>query len=196
MKTLEQIQSSCWSLLFRGAVQNRDEFHTPVLATYNGTVPNARTVVLRETIIEHRTLLFYSDIRSTKIKELETCPFATLVFWNPGKHVQIRAKGEVTIHHKDEVAIAAWAKLPAKNRKDYATTTPPSSVAVSAENHLPEFWSQENLSVETTNPFFVNFVVLAMVVTELDWLLLEREGHKRALFTWEDSQWHSSWLVP
>lgn len=106
--TLEEILRTSWNLLFRGAVQNRHPYHTPVLATTNGKVPNARTVVLRETQIDNRQLLIYTDRRTAKIEDLRQCPFASLVFWDKGKSVQIRAKGKVHIHHQNELARTKW----------------------------------------------------------------------------------------
>ncbi|NJL75218.1 MAG: hypothetical protein HC892_09500 [Saprospiraceae bacterium] len=196
LDSLDEILRLCWSSLFRGAVQSRDEFHTPVMATYDGKQPNARTVVLRETIIDTRTLLFFTDVRSAKIDELNHCPFATFVFWNPGKHIQIRAKGQLTLHHKDQLALEKWKQLPPRNRKDYATLQAPGALVETADNHLPDFWSEENLSISQTDTFVENFVVLEAVINQLDWLFLNRIGHKRASFEWNGTHWLKSWLVP
>ncbi|MEL6943775.1 MAG: pyridoxamine 5'-phosphate oxidase family protein, partial [Bacteroidota bacterium] len=179
-----------------GAVQNRHSYHTPVLATTDGQYPSARTVVLRETIVEKRLMLIYTDIRTPKIKDLKSNPFASLVFWDKGKSVQIRAKGKIEIHHQDDLAKEKWSAIPAKNRRDYATTTAPSSARTNTDSPLPSYWSNDGLTTEKTDAHYVNFAVLAMTVSEIDFLHLNRAGHQRALFTWEQEDWQKSWIVP
>ncbi len=193
---LDDVLRSCWNLLYKGAVQTKDDFHTPVLATTNGQTPNARTVVLRETIPAERKLVAYSDIRSGKIEDIEQYPHACWVFWNPSKHIQIRATGKVTIHHKNELAAEKWAKITPAKRRDYATAKAPGHSKQFAENDLSPFWNNTVLNSDTTNMFFEHFVVLSTEVEEIDWLHLHREGHQRAKFYWVNLEWQKMWAVP
>lgn len=193
---LEGLLRYAWNALYRGAVQNRHPYHTPVLATTNGKFPSARTVVLRETQVEKRQLLIYTDIRTPKVKDLRRYPIASLVFWDKGKSVQIRARGEIKIHHQDELAREKWENIPAKNRKDYATVSAPGTTKNKDENFLLEYWSEDHLTNEKTEEHYTNFVVLAMEVTEIDLLHLDRASHQRARFFWENQNWQKSWIVP
>ena len=193
---LEELLRYTWNLLFRGAVQNRHPYHTPVLATTNGEFPSARTVVLRETKVEERQLLIYTDMRTPKVEDLQQCPFASLVFWDKGKSVQIRVKGEVHIHHQNEISKEKWGKIPAKNRKDYATVNAPGTTKDQKESFLPEYWSEDDLNSEKTEEHYANFVVLSIEITEIDFLHLDRSGHQRAQFLWQNQNWQKAWIVP
>lgn len=193
---LEELLRYTWNALFRGAVQNRHPYHTPVLATTNGEFPSARTVVLRETNVEERQLLIYTDARTHKVEDLKQCPFASVVFWDKGKSVQIRAKGKVTIHRQNELAKIKWDKIPAKNRRDYATINAPGTAKKKSENFLPEYWSAGDLTNEKTEEHYANFVVLVIEIREIDFLHLDRTGHQRAQFLWKDRSWQKSWVVP
>ncbi|MEM8524912.1 MAG: pyridoxamine 5'-phosphate oxidase family protein [Bacteroidota bacterium] len=194
--TLEEVLRTCWNLLYRGAVQVRHAYHTPVLATTDGKLPSARTVVLRETKVAERQLLFYTDIRTPKIEDLRQYPFASLVFWDKGKSVQIRAKGKVTIHHQDDLAKSKWELIAPKNRKDYATLTAPGTAKAKSAIPLPNYWIEGELTIEKTNEHYLNFAVLAIEIVELDFLHLNRSGHQRAQFIWEAPDWKKSWVTP
>ncbi len=193
---LDDVLRSAWNLLFRSTVQRNDPFRTPVLTTINDDLPNARTVVLRSVDTTQRTLVCYTDYRSAKVAELQTNSETCWVFWNATRKIQIRAYGAIAIHHNDEVAKAQWQKIPVRNRKDYSTKAAPGTIQVSLENQLPDFWNESGLDIQKTEHFFESFVVLACEVTKIDWLHLHREGHQRALFTWQSEQWNSDWLVP
>jgi len=193
---LDELLRYSWNSLFRGAVQHRHPYHTPVLATSNGQFPSARTVVLRETIVEHRQLLIYTDIRTPKVKDLQQYPFTSLVFWDKSKSIQIRVKGKVKIHHQDELARQKWENIPTKSRKDYAATIAPGKTKNKEEAFLPSYWSNDNLKAEKSDENYVNFAVLAIEVLEIDFLNLDRSSHQRAKFIWKHQKWIKSWIVP
>lgn len=56
-------------------------------------VPRARTVLLKET--DERGLVFFTNYRSQKAKELAQNPNATLLFWWPLSERQVRITGRV-----------------------------------------------------------------------------------------------------
>lgn len=189
---LEELLRHVWNLLFRAAVQVRHPYHTPVLASTDGQVPNARTVVLRSTIVEERKLLFYTDMRSPKIADFQKKPTAALLFWDKNKSTQLRVSGKVVIHHKNDLAKEKWAIIATKNRKDYATQQAPGAVTQDISNH----WDENELSLEMTDQFFDNFAVLEVLVNEIDYLLLSRVGHQRAKFVFENNVWEKDWITP
>ncbi|MEM9884308.1 MAG: pyridoxamine 5'-phosphate oxidase family protein [Bacteroidota bacterium] len=191
---LDDLLRHSWNLLFRGAVQRRHAYHTPVLATMNASTPHARTVVLRETDTKKRRLIIYTDLRTQKVADIQVNPQASLVFWDKGKNTQIRASGTVHLHQKDEVAKKYWDKIPAKNRRDYATKQAPGSEKEG--DYLPAYWQEEELDASKTEVHFEHFAVLIVEVNQLDFLLLKREGHSRAKFEWKEEQWKGSWVVP
>ena len=56
--------------------------------------PRARMVLLKRA--DEHGFTFYSNLRSAKARELETCPHAALVLWWPELHRQVRVEGRVS----------------------------------------------------------------------------------------------------
>jgi len=75
LATLPLIEAALWQELARATHDKQHEWHTPVLATTDGTVADARTVVLREVDLEARQLVCYSDSRAPKAT-LKKHPFS------------------------------------------------------------------------------------------------------------------------
>jgi len=195
IENLDDILRDAWNRLFRAAVQRNNPMHTPALATFDGQQVQCRTVVIRETDTSARLLTCYTDVRSAKIEALRAYPQASWLFWNPGKKFQIRARGTTHIHHKDALAKATWDDIPPKNRTDYAAKNAPGSALNQPDDGQPD-WEAEAPNAENTAYAFDNFVVLQTEVTQLDWLHLHRDGHRRAYFEWQGGDWKKQWLVP
>jgi len=192
---LNDIQRQAWNLLFRATVEHHSPMRTPVLATSgNQGYPHVRTVVLRKSDTEKRSLYYFTDIRSDKCRELNHQPRASALFWDPKRHFQLRCSGQITIHHQDDIAAAFWQDISKHGRKAYATQRPPGTPLTEYSTGLPDNWSEQNLP--ETEAYWDNFALLVHQIDFMDALHLEREGHQRARFFWENDQWKSTWLVP
>jgi hypothetical protein len=196
MESLDQILRQSWNLLFRGAVQTRHAYHTPVLASTNGTIAKSRTVVLRKTIVNERQLWVYTDVRSDKVNDFRQQPQGSFTFWDKGKSIQLRVQASVQIHHEDEPSREVWRTIAAKNRKDYATSLPSGTAISESGNIFPDRLALDDLTIENTNPYFNNFALLVFTVHHIDYLKLSRDGHTRAVFIWDKNQWEQTFLVP
>lgn len=193
---LKEILSNSWQLLQRGAVDKKSPLHTPVIGTASETGVQMRTVVLRQTHIDQRQLLFYTDVRSSKIDQLKANPSLNWLFYHPKKSCQIRASGQVIIHHQDTLALERWQTLPYYGRKTYGTTLSPATSISTADDNLPPFWKKDAIELAETEYAYANFAVVACKIHQLEWLELQRSGHRRAIFSFINSEWEGNWMVP
>lgn len=192
-KNLAEILRQSWNDLFRGAVQTRHAFHTPMLASMSGDAPKVRTVVLRKTITTERQLWFYTDVRSPKVEDFRLNSKVSVAFWDARKSVQLRTRGTITIHHQDERSRDVWQTIPPRNRKDYATSSPPGTFIESPEHTFP---IPADLTQSNTATYYDNFALLVLTVEAIDYLKLSRTGHIRAQFTWNGKDWDKTFLIP
>jgi len=193
--TLDEFLDQSWRLLLNAAVKRNHPMRTPVVGTAANNRAHLRTVILRQTDIQNRTLSFYSDFRAAKIAHLQENAQLTALFYHPRKQWQIRARGVATLHHQDEKARAHWAKISVKGRANYAATRIPGSVTDQWTDGLPDFWNSD-LELADTEFAYANFTLIEVAVNELEALLLHPEGHQRAHFTWKNDDWEKHWLIP
>jgi pyridoxamine 5'-phosphate oxidase len=177
---LQALERRIWEELQASAQQRGHPWRTAVLATCDASgLPDARTVILREVQPELRELKFYSDARSPKVAQLMAQPRATMVVWSPELSWQLRLSLECSVRSSGLEVLSRWAQLrltPAAH--DYLSPLPPGSQVESPE---PERGLHEHFAVLTAN------------VLAIDWLMLNREGHRRARF--ETGQ-APTWLQP
>ena len=77
----------------RAKVPQLPEAMTLATATRDGK-PSARLVLLKQ--VDHQGFVFYTNYRSQKARDLDTNPFAALVFYWPQLEYQVRVEGTVT----------------------------------------------------------------------------------------------------
>jgi len=102
----------------------------------------------------------------------------------------------VRIHQEDEETLARWQSLPSYGRKTYGTIQAPSSPLMEPSDDLPDFWKVEEIDLAKTEYAYKNFAVIVCEITELEWLHLQRSGHQRVQFRYEEGDWKGSWIVP
>lgn len=193
--TLEELIDHVWGMLVRGGADKKHAFHFPSLATSGKLGIEQRTVVLRKADKENRLLICYSDQRTRKIDDLQREPIAHWLFYDHGSKEQIRAKVKIRLYHQDEEAKKVWQEIPPAGRGDYVGPMPPGTRTEGYTDNLPNSFKKEPTSENTQNGY-ENFVLMKSEVYHLDFLKLQREGHLRAQFTWDQSQWLGSWIAP
>lgn len=168
--------------LGRAAKDKKAAMRWPVLCTSG---PSGRVVVLRQFDRNTRTCRIYTDQRTTKMRDFANVRRAELVFFDPGKMLQIRLSGPVNIVTSGADWDAALHALPEAAKQDYAALLPPG-----AKLEGPEAALDPNLIAG-------NFVMIDIVGEAIDWLLLSRDGHRRARGYWPAQGEHrTDWLVP
>ena len=179
-QTSSDIRHRIWMELGRATQDRHHAWRTPVLATKGEDgLPDARTVVLRETDAKTAHLRFYIDGRSAKVNQLSGQPEAVLVFWSKRLNWQLRVRVSITTIAAGPLVEAVWARVSQSAAAgDYLSPNAPGS-ALSAVT--PTDAQQKH-----------HLMVLSAHVHEIDWLELARGGHRRARLradTWD-------WLTP
>lgn len=184
---LDQTLAEAWRVLGRGTVDRRAPMHTPAVATtgLDGR-PQVRTVVLRGLDVANRSLRFHTDRRSGKFSELTADPRIAILGYDAGRKVQLRIGGVATLHGESELAEQAWAGSRPMSMMCYRQARSPGSALLTPQlddASLPD--GREN------------FTVVVVTITEVEWLYLAAQGHRRARFTWGiGGALSAAWIAP
>lgn len=178
---LSHLYAEVWLRLARGVHDRHAPARHPTLATVTPDGrPQARTVVLRAADKQAGTLDIHTDLRSAKIGELRTAPFAALHVWDASAHLQMRLEVLVTLLTGQDVA-SIWAGVPEASRISYGTSPAPGQPI-------------EQALAYTKGPDPACFAVLRLKVKTIDALHLG-PNHRRARFDRVDD-WAGKWLAP
>jgi general stress protein 26 len=179
LNEFHSLNQQLWSELEQAVTDRTHGWRTPVLATVAADgLPDARTVVLRKADRASQRLKVFTDQRSPKVAQLQANPDAQLVFWCPDRQWQLRARVTARIDANSDQTAAIWAHVRQTTAAgDYLTADAPGSllsdqVPLSADQHA--------------------LCVLEFQVRSLDWLMLSRQGHRRARL----EQGRLVWLTP
>jgi pyridoxamine 5'-phosphate oxidase len=193
---LNKIEKDCWLRLEKGALESRGAMRTPVVANTNAAGINMRTVILRNAQPGKKQLTFYTDIRSGKWKEIQQTNNTSWLFYDEKTYIQIRASGSSSLHHDDATADEAWANNNITNRKNYLSILIPSENTNLPENELPTDAEPLPLSLEQSEAGRKNFGLVITQIKWMEWLWLNKNGHRRANFIYEgDGDFTANWLV-
>lgn len=190
------LAANCCDLLKQAVYEHDNPLRVCSIATVNSdNCPEQRTVILRNFHEQDRTLDIFTDHRSGKLQHLSRNPKASLLFYHPDKLIQIRLQATVQIHWMDATARDAWEKIPPARRSDYCSVSPPGASLKEPGDDLPSWWN-DSISREQTEYGFEYFTLLRCYFHRIDLLKLDRAGHKRAVFQWQDQQWRGRWVTP
>lgn len=173
--------------LARGAGDPRSAFHWPTLATVGEDgAPRMRTVVLRGYERAARRLELFTDRRSAKVAELAAQPCSAVHVHDPKKRVQLRLRGQLTIHTSGPLWDAAWDRARQGPLDDYSRVAPPGTALGPGEDAAVDHALAPR-----------NFAVLSFNAQEADYLHLAAEAHRRAHLTLAGPAGvEARWLVP
>ncbi len=189
--SLSRLADDCWGRLQHAAAAPGDPWHTVVVATVEETTPELRTVVLRACEPASRHLLFHTDARSAKARALTANPTIALLFWDPERRVQLRCAGRATLHPDDALSRAHWERLPDRSRDLYRQDGAPGEPVAALGG--PGTTAGNVASIDSG---YDRFLVVSCAIERMDWLLLDPDGHRRAIWIWEDGDWRGTWVVP
>jgi len=184
LTTLEDIRAEVWQQLSRATEDKQHAWRTPVLATVNGNMADARTVVLREIDTREQRFLIYTDERASKVPQLLSHPVGTLVMWSAEIGWQLRCRVHLGLEMTGLAASSRWARIkltPAA--QDYLSPLPPGTPLDTGPGSLVA-------PAPTHEPVPRDyFSVISAKVLSLDWLELHEEGHRRARFENGSTRW-------
>jgi pyridoxamine 5'-phosphate oxidase len=193
--TKTEIKNYIWKLLEEGLTLKDSPLKTPVFSNIENNKPSAKIVVLRAIDRKKRTLTFHTDYRSPKVKALKKNANAVLVFYHKDEKVQLKITVKTKIHFDDKIAAAAWKNTAHYSRKCYLIESPPSAVIKSPGTTLPINFEENSYTLEQSELGYKNFAVVECFINSIDWLYLASTGHKRAIFSYYESE-EFNWLVP
>ena len=194
---LSAVYQAAEELLACGRDDPAHPFRKPVLSSVGPDgAPRARIIILRDVIFDERVIRLHTDVRSSKILEIQENPDVILAFYDPEQEVQLQLSGRATIHGDDGFADSAWGQASAPSRRAYLATghpgtaspVPTSGLPVDVEGIIPP---EKRLSEGREN-----FAAIQIRYHQIDWLFLSPNGNRRARFVFEDGAWGATWLVP
>jgi pyridoxamine 5'-phosphate oxidase len=175
LATLEAIEAAIWAELAAAPRDKQHGWRLAVLATIDGDRADARSIVLRDTDAAARSLIFYTDARSPKVRQFEAHPQGTLVLWSSQLGWQLRLRVDLVLEASGLAVSSRWARLrmtPAAH--DYLSPLAPGSTL---DRPVVERGTRGHFAVVTAS------------VTAIDWLELHAEGQRRALFDGSGRRW-------
>lgn len=180
---LNDLFTETWKELECGAKEENHPFNICSLATFETpTQIKQRFVNLRE-VTKKRNLLFYTDIRSSKMDHIQENPAASVVFYNPVLHLQVFLRGKIITHTDDKLWETHRLKIDGRSVNDYNTKYPPGKKI------------KNPLSVKRTND--LNFALLEFVPAAVEYLKLRAEPNRlRASFRKKNEEWEMTFLIP
>jgi pyridoxamine 5'-phosphate oxidase len=192
----ENILNEVWAMLQRGVTHFRDPFHWPALGTVGEGDCNLRTVILRQFILPDRILVCHTDSRATKAKEILDTNRTSWLFYHPKKMIQLRIKGQTTLHTDDPFAEDQWAATRITSRLNYCAAHAPGTPVEKPSSGLSDFLLNKIPTLFETARGRKYFMVITCRIDSLDWLMLSVGGNRRARFDWEDNNLRATWLIP
>ncbi|MEL7446934.1 MAG: pyridoxamine 5'-phosphate oxidase family protein [Pseudomonadota bacterium] len=190
--TLDQVQDDLTRRMVRAYKDRKSPLHTPVVVT--GDIA-ARVMVLREFDSAAWTLRFHTDSRAPKVGVIDSDPRMSVLFYDKGAKIQIRANGTGEVLRDDLVAGRAWDRSTNFARRCYLGEGP-GSASDEPSSGLPSEFEGVEPTDEQLIPARENFAVLRISLTSLDWLYLAHTGHVRAQFERSDTGWEGRWVTP
>ncbi len=162
-----------WQELTAAVVTPGHPWRTPILVT-GGPRAEGRVVVLRAFSPVPPSLVFYTDLRSPKIRAIREDGSVVWVFYHPGMRLQVRVRADAIISQNDSTTHQDWADIPPEGRREYAACTGPGSDWEEAEP-LADVDAERNFAVVRTVP------------RSWDVLQLDPQGHRRIRWSPEAS---------
>ena len=188
LQELDEIETSIWSELERCvaarpraepdepvADEPPHEWRVAVLATVDDGQADARSLVLREVDAAERRLVFYTDARSPKVRQIEQSPQGTLIFYSRKLGQQLRMQVRLNVETTGLAVSSRWARLQTSaGARDYQSVAAPGR---------PLDAPLSELGVRG------HFAMIEAMAETVDWLELHPRGHRRAVLGGRSSHW-------
>ena len=111
IESLALVETCIWQELQQAAQQPGHEWRHMALATVEGQVAQARTVVLREVDISAGELMFFTDARSAKVQQMHANAQSTLLCWSTRIGWQLRLHVALEVETGGLKVSSRWARL-------------------------------------------------------------------------------------
>ena len=191
---LDDFWRRTWASLASGAAPGRSPFTVMQLASVGlDGGPKLRGVILRHTDEHHATVQFHTDLRSPKVAELRHLPKAAMTGWDADSNLQIRLEGDAFIHPDGAEKRAAWHAARLQSRLLYTAPLRPGSAVGSPDSAQP---LDDTAGPDALALAYTHFAVVSVVLTRVEMLQINSDGHFRARFEKTPTGWGGSWIAP
>ena len=162
----------------------KHEYHSFVLSTLRNNVPDSRTVILRSFDKKLNSISFHSDIRSSKIKDIETSNHVSVLFYSKLRKTQLRISGIAAIEKNDDGIEKIWKTMTPESKICYMGPYSPSEKITSYKPNLPSITPYE-INEEYEKLGYKNFCRITVTFKYLDILKLSYKGHERVSYAFK-----------
>lgn len=183
--SLEKVFRIIKQELHKGALDPTHPFRFFSLASHTAIELDVRYVVLRK-MDEEMALFFFTDYRSSKIKQFKNKAHAALLFYHPEKRAQIRVRGNVEIHHQNELSRVFWSTVQGDSKKAYNPTIQPGEIITDPQTAY-------NWPSELDDRYFC---LVKVIPIQIEALQIHGSNHVRVLFKKKQVTWDMNWLAP
>ena len=184
---LKKIEQLIWDFFIQGVKNKKSAFHYPTIGTSNGKDFNLRTVILRKVIRENRTIIFFTDFRSKKIKELSINNKVKIHIYDKKNQIQIQADGLAKIIRNSKNSKMIWDSLSSYSKAIYLIKNPPGTIIKNAKTNLEKL---------DHNKAYGNFTIVNVEISKIYFLKLNSEINKKAMIKYENKNNKYHWLIP
>jgi len=195
-KEFRNIFDDVWKDLVRGSVDKKHPYQRAVVGTVGGGVSNLRTIVLRNADSEIHRLFFHTDQRSAKVSDLLDNPILSWLFYHPKRQIQLRISSEIKIHLEDETSKYFWDKGSTNSLKGYTGPYAPGTLLINYSHNVKDGLLDKTPERHEIESGYKNFTIIEALVTEIEYLRLGRNGHKRIEFSLKNREWVACWVAP
>jgi len=173
------------------AVSARSPFTLMQLASVaENAQPKIRTIVLRDFSLAPASLLFTTDVRSAKVREMRDNPQVSLLGWDAQNSLQLRLEGEAGCVNERELRRTVWQKLrPAAQQLFYSPDSPGDSL------DDPDALRSGHASASLAEPP-KNFALIRIMIKRIESLDVGNDPHQRCAFLLQEQGWTGRWLAP
>jgi hypothetical protein len=194
---LVAVESRCWQMLSDAVGDRKHPMRSIVVGSVSGAMAQIRTVVLRKVEIETKKIYFHTDIRSSKIEDIQSTGQLSWLAYDQTQRTQIRLCGATILHHGDAIAQTQWNLTQHHSRRNYLLPEGPGKIHADDFKSVEQQLSDFSYTLEESEAGFQNFVVVETTVEKLDWYYAHHTGNQRAGFTYDNGSLNQAdWLTP
>src|SRR5210317_961769 len=184
-ENFDEIIKKIWLMLDDAVTNRSSQFRIPVFICGTQNDFDGRIVVLRKSDQKNHLIQFHSDIRSDKEEK-----------------IQVRAKVECIVNHKNEITKQSWLKTAHISRKCYLVDNGPGTESDEPTSGLKPEKDNFDYTMKESEKGYENFTVIQCKIKSFEWLYLAAKGHRRAKFEFannlgsETTFIRKTWLIP
>lgn len=186
-KDLNTIERLIWDYFQQGVRNKKSAFHYPTIGTFSKSSFSLRTVILRNVIRKERTISFYTDDRSKKIKELKDNKNIFIHIYDKKNQVQVQSEGKAQIFNKSKLNKEIWNSFSSYAKSIYLSKKAPGKKIIN-EN--------ADLKLLDIKKGFENFSIVKAKINKITFLKLNEKVNHKAFFKYKSKNKSFFWVVP